>query len=509
MRKKNESLSDLAEVLSNQLTRVALRPDVNSYRPHPKQEIFHKSLARKKLYIGGNRSGKTVGGIVEDIWWLTGTHPYRETPRPPVMGRLVCVDFPNGWEKIVKPVLMQWIPPSALINGSWLDSWNGRTRTLTLANGSFLEIMSYDQEVEAFAGASRDFTHFDEEPPKEVFTECRARLIDRAGSYWITMTPVEGWSWVADDIYEPAIAGTLDNSLVIEIDMTENPYLSPNEIEDFLAGLDENEVKARKQGKFVQMGGLVFKDFDPDLHVLPAFTKIPNLGVNKIYGSMDHGLNHLTAFLWHIVTPNNIVITFAEHAKADMTIAQHAKRVLEIENEQIGQHLTHYWADPSTKQRNAVNGNSIQLEYRLNGVNLVLSNNDVRVGINRMLNYQRSGRWFITRNCPQLLREMKRYKWKTRESKKLQAKHGPYDEPQKKDDDCSDSARYFFMSRPELAQPNQVIDNREERDLIFRMLNAHSGANIFLGQRDKNLYARHNPMKELRISTDEMMGGEW
>lgn len=506
--KKQATFGDLADILAQGIQRVATRPDVNSYVPHAKQERFHSSLAKAKLYIGGNRSGKTVGGVVEDIYWAKGEHPNRPVPPAPTRGRLVCVDYPNGFEKIVKPVLMQWIPPSLLINGSWLDSYNGRTRTITFANGSFLEIMSYDQELDAFAGASRHYTHFDEEPPSAIWTECRARLIDTGGSYWITMTPVEGMTWVYDQIYEPwKQQGAFKTGIdVIEVDMTENTYLGSAEIEDFLHGMEENEAKARKKGEFVQIGGLIFKQFDHQKHVIKPVQRVPRGW--RVIASMDHGFNNPTAWLWHMVSPTNTVITFKEHYRSEWTVAQHAEIVKQIERD-MGHPVFLRVGDPAIRQRNGINGLSIQLEYSRNGVQIKPGNNDVQIRLNRMINYQAQGKWYITEDCPKLLWEMRRYRWKTRESRKLQEKHGNYDEPHKKDDHACDAAGYFFVSLPQLEPTQETIDFERQKAEIQAILNGKVGFNPMVGKFDT---FRPTPLPSNGIpqfATDEYMGGEW
>lgn len=142
-----------------------------------------------------SNSGKTVGGVVEDIFWLIQRHPYKKLPIPdgmPTRGRICSVDFTSGVAGIILPVFQKYIPPSFLINGSWEDSFSKSFRTLTLANGSWCEFKSYDQELEKFAGTSLHFTHYDEEPPESIYNECEARLVDTNGYSWATMTPVEG-----------------------------------------------------------------------------------------------------------------------------------------------------------------------------------------------------------------------------------------------------------------------------------------------------------------------------
>jgi len=74
-------------------------------------------------------------------------------------------------DKIILPLYKQWLPKTYLINGSWEQSYSRERHVLTLNNGSFVEFMSQDQDLDKFAGSSRHFVHFDEECPKSVFQE--------------------------------------------------------------------------------------------------------------------------------------------------------------------------------------------------------------------------------------------------------------------------------------------------------------------------------------------------
>src|SRR6478752_2652009 len=98
------SKKDIIEFLAKSLTQQAKTPNMHAYIPHSKQSAFHKSDAKGRLYIGGNRSGKSVGGVVEDLWWATGRHPYLKTPELPVHGRIIGVDFINGIQGILLPI---------------------------------------------------------------------------------------------------------------------------------------------------------------------------------------------------------------------------------------------------------------------------------------------------------------------------------------------------------------------------------------------------------------------
>jgi hypothetical protein len=104
------------------LTNAVGRPTIHNYEPHAKQLRFHKSTKKVKLYIGGNRSGKTVGGATEATYWMKGEHPYRRVPPGPTRGRIVTVSRIEGINQLIIPQLNKWLPPSLLVNGSWEDS---------------------------------------------------------------------------------------------------------------------------------------------------------------------------------------------------------------------------------------------------------------------------------------------------------------------------------------------------------------------------------------------------
>jgi len=477
--------------LSDRLKEVATNgPTIKKYRPHAKQYEFHKSDRKGKLYIGGNRSGKTTGGVTEAIWRATKTHPYRpelnEIPGA-VRGRVVAVDFVNGVEKIIFPQYKQWLYPSALRGGTWETAYDKFTKVLNFSNGSTIEFMSYDQDLDKFAGTSRHWVHFDEECPKNIFNECMARLIDTDGEYWITMTPVEGMTWIYDDLYEKNVNNPDGNVFIIEINTLENPYLSQTAIQHFIDGIDADETTVRIGGNFVRQGGRIYKNFDPTiggLHVLSEPFEEPKKAFDNWLWIMalDHGLNNPTAVLWLAFDPNGFGVVFDEWYQKEWTVDQHAKRIKEKINEH-GRFPDLLVADPSIVNRNAITNTSVQQEYQKYGISFMEGNNDVKSGIIRVKRHfnrvpyvgQRSGTVFskdtdqfprlrITPNCGNLIWELKRYRWKTYANKKLQYENNPYDQPHKKDDHACDALRYAIMTQPDLTaeKPGESLANKVE-----------------------------------------------
>lgn len=470
---------DFALAISEGLKDVSRHPNIKKYTPHEKQFVFHTSTAKKKLYIGGNRSGKTTGGVTEAIWRATNTHPYRPDLNSlgPTRGRVIAVDFVQGVEKIIFPQYQQWLYPSALRGGSWETAYDKATRTLNFSNKSTIEFMSYDQDLVKFAGTSRHWVHFDEEPPHSIYIENLARLIDTDGEFWITMTPVEGMTWIHEDLYEDNVNNPDGDVLVVEINTLENPFLGQSAIESFVKSIDEDEAVARIQGKFVQQGGRVYKNFDPTtgaVHVLPERIDDPKSYFRNWLWicSLDHGFNNPTAVLWTVVDKNGFAVTFNEHYHKDWTVDQHAKRILEIEKLH-GRPSDIYVADPSISQRNGITGSNIQQEYQKYGLSFILGNNDVAAGLIRVKKYLNTHKYVghrqhplfvvddkpeinafpmlrITPNCSNLIWEMKKYRWKTYSNKKMAYENNAYDMPHKKDDHAVDSLRYAIMSQPDL-----------------------------------------------------------
>lgn len=445
-------------LLAEQLRQTVATPNLLAYKPHRKQDDFHRSPARIRLYIGGNRGGKTTAGATEALWWCSRRHPYKAIPDRKIHGRVVGVDYDHGIAQIVLPEIRRWVIPSDLINGSWEDSFDKKLRTLEFANGSKLEFMSAESDLEKFAGTSRDFIWFDEEPPQPVFTENRARTIDRAGSVWLTMTPIEGQNWSYEQIYLPGkgeeVAKDPDTD-VVEVDMAENPYLDPTEVARFVASLSDEEREARVHGRYVALGGLVYRGFDLDHHVVPP--RLPPADW-PVYASMDHGLANPTAWLWHAVGPGGQVLTFHEHFLAETTVDHHAAMVKVFEAG-LGRVIEQRVGDPSIANRQQANGMavSIQQEYMRHGLSIWLGNNDVEAGINRVRRYLQvpldggDPRWQVTSDCPNLIRELRRYRWRTFLSRRMRDRANAFETPLKKDDHAADALRYFLMSRPDVS----------------------------------------------------------
>ncbi len=468
---KDVNLTDLLLQLGEGLQESAALPNLYSYKPSEKQELFHKMQNKARLYIGGNRSGKSLGSTIEGIWWVTKTHPYREMPPEPIRGRVVAVDFLNGVDKIILPLWKQWLPKKYLINGSWEESYSRERHVLTLNNGGFVEFMSQDQDLDKFAGSSRHFVHFDEECPKTIWQECLARLVDTDGDWWMSQTPVEGMEWIYEDVYLPAKEGTKDIGIV-EASMEDNPSLSKAAIERYMESLSEEERAIRKHGQYIHLGGSVFPEFSLVTHCIPTGQFKPS-SKHRIVRTMDSGYTNPTVWLWLAVDEDGTIVVFKEHYKAKWNVAEHAGVVNHITRQilrESGAELYLTTGDPAIKQTKEHTGTSIQQEYQKHGINIYVDSipTDRRIGLERIQQYMKINPktqkpyLMITDDCPNLIAELPKLKWKKHASAKVAEQKNKLEDIRDKDNHCYDALKYAMTFMADLAPDVVEIETNKE-----------------------------------------------
>ena len=464
MAKDSYDLTSVLLQLGEGLNEASRQPNLYDYIPSEKQLLFHKHEMPDRLYIGGNRSGKSLGSTIEAIWWLTNSHPYRKIPDGPIRGRVVAVDFLNGVDKIILPLYKQWLPKSFLIGGSWEQSYSKERHVLTLNNGNFVEFMSQDQDLDKFAGSSRHFVHFDEECPQTIFRECLARLVDTNGVWWMSQTPVQGMEWIFDDIYMPAKEGT-KNIGIVEAQIHDNPSLSPDAIAKFLDMLPEEEREVRSKGQYVHLGGAVFPDFMPTTHCIPRGEFKPKQH-DRIIRTMDSGYTNPTVWLWIAVSEDGSMTVFREHYQAKLTVAEHAaivnKMTREIEND-YGCEVWLTTGDPAIKQTKEHTGTSILQEYQKAGIYISVDSipTDRRIGLQRIQQYfkinpkTKKPFLMITDECPRLIAELPKLKWKKWASLKMAEQHNKQEDIRDVNNHCYDALKYAMTFMDDLT-PEQL-----------------------------------------------------
>lgn len=414
---------------------------------HEKQIAFHKCGKRNRWVFGGNRSGKTECGAAECVFMARGIHPYRENKQD-VCGWVVSlsaqVQRDVAQKKILHYLRRDWIEEIVMLSGRKDSPESGVIDFIRVKNvfggSSVIGFKSCDQGREKFQGASLDFVWFDEEPPKDIYEECRMRVFDRRGDLFGTMTPLKGLTFVYEEIY---MNKSNDPEIWCEfMEWSDNPYLSAEEIGALEKCLSEEQLQSRRYGKFASGAGLVYPEFDERVHVIEPFA-VPKEWQDNI--SIDPGLNNPLSAHWYAVDYDDNVYVMFEHFAAGRDVDYHAAEIKRICNllgwYTDGKGRVRALIDSAAKQRTLAGVKSVcELFYERD----ILVNPDVDkdlfTGIARVKSYLRRDNGlpnlYIFSSCVNLIRELKSYFW------------GSGDVPRKADDHCLDEMRYYLMSRP-------------------------------------------------------------
>ena len=435
---------------------------------HYKQMEFHKCLKKNRWVFGGNRSGKTECGAVETVWLARGIHPFRENKPTScwVVSLSKQVQRDVAQEKILHYLRKDWIEQIVMSSGRADSAESGVIDFILVKNvfGSLSKIgfKSCDQGREKFQGSSLDFVWFDEEPPQEIYNECRMRVLDRKGILFGTMTPLKGLTWVYDEIY----LNCRDDSEIwhIEMEWSDNPYLDKNELENMTRSMSEEELEARRYGHFMQCGGMVYKEFDESIHVIEPFD-VPKEWQDNI--SIDPGLNNPLSVHWYARDFDGNVYVIAEHFDKGKDVFYHAQRIKEI----CKKLDWHYYngkinalIDSAASQRTLASSKSVvDLFYENDILVNPRVNKDMFSGINVVKRFLKDGEGkahlFIFKTCVNLIKEIKSYWW------------GEQDLPIKKDDHCLDEMRYYLMSisdKPAIIHKSEI---QKDKERLIKKLN--------------------------------------
>lgn len=441
------------------------------YTPQAQQLPFHRSNKRIRAVFGANRSGKSVSGATEAVWYATGTHPFKKIPTPNY-GRVVCTDFTNGIEKVIIPEFKKWLPKHLL------KRYHVESRTMELTNGSTVEFMSYDQDVEKFASAKRHWTWFDEEPPQNIFRECRMRLIDTKGDIWITMTPDKGMTWIYSDIYEQS--GIDPNIESFHYGIYANPYIDNDEVDMIKRGLSEELIDAKIYGKFVALSGLIYKEYKQDIHKIRRFPIQSHWP--KVCAIDPHPRNP-TAVLYLAVAPpkeflaqlikydipykkdfinpdRDIYIVYDEvYPSIPKLIADTAKIMKAKEGVD---YIMYRLIDNSANTPDPIIGTTIREEFEKEGIRTILADKDVPNRIFKVRDRLQTNSIFFFEDLYETLWEINHYAW---DDYKIGRDYkDPKEKPRKKRDHMMDNLGYICLSSPKFDRPRVYRPLRSTAD---------------------------------------------
>lgn len=222
----DQQIEILERHLREELRRWRIRgffPDEGELR----RELYSRHLAffragktfRERLFMAGNRVGKTIAGAYETAIHLTGRYPHWWQGR--------VFEEPGAWyaagstlettRDIVQLEMLgkredNW--GTGMVPGADIDDVKTRPNTNGAVDyvmvkhqaGGYarLNFKSYDQGRKAFEGTAKQGVWLDEEPPQAIYTECLTRTATTQGLIMVTFTPLNGATDVVMDFIENA-----------------------------------------------------------------------------------------------------------------------------------------------------------------------------------------------------------------------------------------------------------------------------------------------------------------
>lgn len=443
------------------------------YIPHNKQREFHCAPHKIRFLCGGNRSGKTEAGVWEDVAHATGRYPawYPEEKRIKTAnrGRVVVTDFVKGGA-VYEQKLWKYLPKDMV--KSIKRTMKGALERVDIHHVSgqisSLEIMTHEQDDMVFESWSGHWVHFDEPPPRNKFIASMRGLIDYAGRAWLTLTPIsQPW------MYDEFIAKENDSVFYISVDMRDNPHLSEKEIEEFEAMLTEDEKESRLHGKFRHLTGLVYKEFDPVVHLVPECKR---QSFWPVYFVLDPHDRRKHCGIWATVDPHGVIYVIHEFHYGG-TIKDTSKEILKRELMfKIDPQRVIRILDPN-KGRTPTAATGLRLVDEFAKYSLYFNttvNDDIATGhlaVAEKLHYDKKKPLEFT-NRPKLylvrgettetVRMLQTYVWDDWKSSEKEKKEKPKDVNK----DFPDCVRYLVMSNPLFFTPDDErdpIDQQESR----------------------------------------------
>lgn len=305
---QSELLQIAQQVVDLKKSRQAKKLEDYLKTMHEGQKEFHNLLKRIVFCFAGNRLGKTTAGAVELIWSCMGCHPFKKN-KVPLKTAVIGPDFENHNKQILEPKIKEWSPSNSIRK---IDRHQGGAmKRIHWTSGSTTDFYSWDQDQMVFEGSDYDVVWFDEPPPHWVWKALWRSCVDRGGRMYMTGTPLMSpWLYAIyqqmknhDDPIRDYVK--FKRNVNAKNIGDGNEALGIKRLEEFASEFTEEEKAARLDGDFVQISGLIFKNWDRTKHIIPSFPILPSW---DIYESIDPHPNKPWAVTWMAVAPNGAKI---------------------------------------------------------------------------------------------------------------------------------------------------------------------------------------------------------
>lgn len=284
------------------------------------------------------------------------------------------------------------------------------------------------ESIESLRGQSFDFLVLDEVAMYREFNigweeVIRPTLTDRKGNALFISTPKGFNFWY--DIYNME---SKDNDYKsFHFTAYDNPFIHKEELEKIKLELTEDRYAQEILADFRKTQGLVYKEFDRDIHIYSDDSSKANY---KMFQTIDN----LVGCDWGYTNPcalgkiekssDNCFFMSQEWYKTEKTTAE----IIEVAKSFGG---NKYYPDPAEPDRNE--------EMRRAGLNVREVSKDVEAGINCVRELFKTKRFYIHESCVNTIAELETYRYGDKKPEKNEP-----EAPIKENDHLMDMMRYVL-----------------------------------------------------------------
>ena len=445
----------------------------------PSSQRFADDPSKTKILFGGNRSSKTMS---------CSAYVLQKALAKKMRIWAVAETFSDS-VNIQQRKIWELLPKNQISYGNYDDINGFCNRKLRLKNKSIIKFCSYDQGREAFQGDDCDLIWFDEEPPLEIWRECRMRLIDRDGEMVLSMTATKGITDLISDIFEDCDVEETRYAEYVKKDLpvcaskngmkffmlwtTDNHYIDQSRFREELKLMSADEILSRGYGIPVNLSGRIYPAFNKSVHVID-YDFVPNDNI-CLYNILDPHDRKPFALIWVAVHKTGTAyqideypnVNFNDVLSDDKTYDMYRDIIKEKEKalkDMYGVDVIKRIIDPNfgnkavrlaeSSDRKAHTTPKEEMAKR--GFRYVDGIDALEAGhlkVREALHYEKTGdeitkqpRYFITDNCVNTIRHLSRYSRKDLTTADGDTKDKPG--VQEKYKDFCDCVRYFWMSNP-------------------------------------------------------------
>lgn len=471
------------------------------------QDRFLKSRAKIQFYGGGFANGKTSASCIKALM-LAKEYPGSN-------GLIARSTYPK-LEDTIKKELLKWCPKH------WIKSKTDKPNNITFENGSVINFRYVSQQGKGtesttsnLLSATYDWIIVDQiEDPEFVhkdFLDLMGRLrgmarrdpslpydptMPESGPRWLIITANPTRNWVYTELIKPVhdyYQGRVNEKLVKDDDgkplieiFEGSTYENASNLEpDFIKGLESTYTGQMRErfllGKWGAFEGLVYPDFNEDMHVINEdrvfeyFHRLRGMGVTvQFLQGYDYGISSPSCYLLSFVDTRGNIIICDGYYETTASIPSQAQNILRIQERWGVPPRTPIYADPQifrkTMASRTLVGQSVSEMFAEDGVaTMVRGNNDIQNGIVKVTSYlalidhhlhpihsiSPSPRLYTTSKLEQGYREFSTYRWKK------DTAGDETDKPIDKDDHFVDTVKYMLSHEPKIGRPRTPWNQRQ------------------------------------------------